>query len=55
MLAAATHEAQQRRAGLAAIALWEKQHGRFTLEEMKRAAALARSSECRERSGARMN
>ena len=27
-------EAPLRRAGLAAVALWEKQHGRFTTEEM---------------------
>ncbi len=30
----AAREALQRRAGLAAIALWEKQHGAFTPEEM---------------------
>jgi len=30
----AAREALQRRAGLAAVALWEKQHGRFTAEEM---------------------
>jgi len=33
----AAREALQRRAGLAAIALWEKQHGRLTIEEMNRA------------------
>ena len=30
----AAREALQRRAGLAAVALWEKQYGRFTTEEM---------------------
>jgi hypothetical protein len=30
----AAREALQRRAGLAAVALWEKEHGRFTTEEM---------------------
>ena len=33
----AAREALQRRAGLAAVALWEKQHGRFTTEEMNEA------------------
>ena len=33
----AAREALQRRAGLAAVALWEKQHGRFTPEEMNEA------------------
>ena len=33
----AAREALQRRAGLAAVALWEKQHGRFTTEEMDQA------------------
>ena len=33
----AAREALQRRAGLAAIALWEKQHGRLTAEEMNEA------------------
>jgi hypothetical protein len=33
----AAREVLQRRAGLAAIAEWEKQHGRFTAEEMDRA------------------
>jgi hypothetical protein len=36
----AGHEALQRRAGLAAVAQWEKQHGRFTDAEL----AEARSS-----------
>jgi hypothetical protein len=30
----AAREALQRRAGLAAVVLWEKQHGRLTAEEM---------------------
>lgn len=33
----AAREALQRRAGLAAVARWEKQHGRFTAEEMNEA------------------
>jgi hypothetical protein len=33
----AAREALQRRAGLAAIAAWEKQHGRLTAEEMNEA------------------
>jgi hypothetical protein len=33
----AAREALQRRAGLAAVALWEEQHGRFTAEEMNEA------------------
>ncbi len=36
-LTIAAHEALQRRAGLASIAQWEKQHGRFTDEEMDEA------------------
>jgi hypothetical protein len=33
----AAREALRRREGLAAVALWEKQHGRFTAEEMNEA------------------
>ena len=33
-MTAAARLSLQRRAGLAAVALWEKQHGRFTTEEM---------------------
>jgi hypothetical protein len=33
-MTAAAREALQRRAGLAAVAQWEKQHGRFTTQEM---------------------
>ncbi len=36
-MTAAAREALQRRAGLAAVARWEKQHGRLTLEEMNEA------------------
>jgi hypothetical protein len=36
-ITSAAREALQRRAGLAAVALWEKQHGRLTAEEMTEA------------------
>jgi hypothetical protein len=36
-MSVAVREALQRRAGLAAVALWEKQHGRFSAEEMDEA------------------
>jgi hypothetical protein len=36
-MTAAARETLQRRAGLAAVALWEKQHGRLTAEEMNEA------------------
>jgi hypothetical protein len=36
-LTIAAREALQRRAGLAAVAQWEKQHGLFTEEEMDQA------------------
>ena len=36
-MTAAAREALQRRAGLAAVALWEKEHGRFTTVEMNEA------------------
>ncbi len=36
-MTAAARLSLQRRAGLAAVALWEKQHGRFTAEEMNQA------------------
>ena len=39
----AAREARQWRAGLAAVALWEKQHGRFTTEEMKEARRSVRA------------
>jgi hypothetical protein len=39
----AAREALQRRAGLEAVALWEKQHGRFTAEEMNEARPSVRA------------
>ena len=39
----AAREALQRRAGLAAVALWEKQHGRFTAKEMSEARRRVRA------------
>jgi hypothetical protein len=39
----AAREALQRRAGLAAVALWERQHGRFTTEEMDEARRSVRA------------
>ena len=36
-MTSAAREALQRRAGLAAVALWEKQHGRLTAQEMNEA------------------
>lgn len=39
----AAREALQRRAGLAAVSLWEKQHGRFTAEEMNQARSSVRA------------
>jgi hypothetical protein len=39
----AAREALQRRAGLAAVALWEKQHGPFTPEEMEEARQTVRA------------
>jgi hypothetical protein len=39
----AAREALQRRAGLAAVAQWEKQHGRFTTEEMNEARRSVRA------------
>lgn len=36
-MTAAAREALQRQAGLAAVAQWEKEHGRFTREEMNEA------------------
>ena len=42
-MTAAAREALQRRAGLAAVALWEKQHGRFTPEEMDEARRSVRA------------
>ena len=42
-MTAAAREALQRRAGLAAVALWERQHGRFTPEEMDEARRSVRA------------
>jgi hypothetical protein len=39
----AAREALQRRAGLAAIAQWERQHGRLTAEEMNEARRRVRA------------
>ena len=39
----AAREALQRRAGLAAIERWEKQHGRFTADEMNEARRSVRA------------
>ncbi len=42
-MTAAAREALRRRAGLAAVAQWEKQHGRFTAEEMDEARRSVRA------------
>jgi predicted transcriptional regulator len=42
-MTSAAREALQRRAGLAAIAQWEKQHGRLTTEEMNEARRSVRA------------
>jgi hypothetical protein len=39
----AAREALQRRAGLAAVALWEEQHGHFTSDEMSEARRSVRA------------
>jgi hypothetical protein len=39
----AAREALRRRAGLAAVALWEKEHGSFTAEEMEEARRSVRA------------
>jgi len=39
----AAREALQRRTGLAAVALWERQHGRFSAEEMEEARQSVRA------------
>jgi hypothetical protein len=49
----AAREALQRRAGLAAIALWERQHGRFTTEEMDEALRSVRAQLRPQRRGRR--
>ena len=45
----AAREALQRRAGLAAVALWERQHGRFTPKEMDEARRSVRAQLLRQR------
>ncbi len=42
-MTAAARQALQRRAGLAAVAQWEKQHGRFTAKEMNEARRAVRA------------
>ncbi len=42
-MTAAARDALRRRAGLAAVALWERQHGRFTAEEMNEARRTVRA------------
>jgi hypothetical protein len=42
-MTAAARMALQRRAGLAAVALWEKQHGSFTTEEINEARRSVRA------------
>jgi hypothetical protein len=42
-MTAAAREALQRRAGLAAVAEWEKQHGPFSAEEMEEARRSVRA------------
>jgi hypothetical protein len=42
-MTAAAREALRRRAGLAAVAQWEKQHRRFTPEEMNEARSSVRA------------
>jgi len=39
----AAREALRRRAGLAAVAVWEEQHGRFSAEEMNEARRSVRA------------
>lgn len=42
-MTAAAREALRRRAGLAAVALWEKEHGSFSEEEMNEARGKVRA------------
>jgi len=42
-MTSAAREALRRRAGLAAVALWEKQHGPFTAKEMEEARRTVRA------------
>ena len=52
-MTAAAREALQRRAGLAAVARWEKQHGRLTAEEMNEARRSVRAQLRRSRTARR--
>lgn len=52
-MTAAAREAVQRRAGLAAVALWEDEHGRFTAEEMNEARRSVRAQLRTPRTGRR--
>lgn len=49
----AARQALQRPEGLAAVALWEKQHGRFTAEEMNEARRNVRAQLRRSRTARR--
>jgi hypothetical protein len=49
----AAREALQRRAGLAAVALWQRQHGAFTPEEMDGARRSVRAQLQTQRGGRR--
>ena len=42
-MTSAARDALRRRAGLAAVELWEKQHGRFTTDEMDEARRKVRA------------
>ncbi len=52
-MTAAAREALKRRAGLAAVEQWEKQHGRFTAEEMNEARARVKAQFGRPRTSRR--
>jgi hypothetical protein len=43
LMTTAAREAQRRRAGLAAVAQWEKEHGPFTEDEMNEARRRVRA------------
>ena len=49
----AAREALRRRAGLVAVAVWEKQHGRFSAEEMNEALRSVRAQLRRPRTARR--
>ena len=52
-MTAAARKALRQRAGLAAVAQWEKQHGRFTAEEMTEARRTVREQLRTSRQGRR--